>query len=167
MLIEDNSQNNLRSFVAHKQSITERLEKDFQVHYLSRDQILLYDIESRGVPFFKTTHEMGKYLSYVILNILALFTTGQTFDLTRYNLIWKNRSVVVSSFLNSSSDRIRIPVVKPTLSGFQYSEIDVDRAILAKTISFTFEFSKEVKDLSKTGWSDIGKLSNGKILLVK
>ena len=39
-LIEDNSRNNLRSFVAHKQSILERL-KYFQVHYLSRDQILL------------------------------------------------------------------------------------------------------------------------------
>jgi hypothetical protein len=28
-LIEDNSQSNLRSFVAHKQSISERLEKYF------------------------------------------------------------------------------------------------------------------------------------------
>ncbi len=146
MLIEDNSQNNLRSFVAHKQSISERLEKYFQVHYLSRDQILLYDIESSGVPFFKTAHEMGKYLTYVILNILALFTTGQTFDLNQYNLIWKNRSVVVSSFLNASSDRIRIPIVKITLSGFQYTEIDVDKAIIAKAVSFIFAFPKDVKD---------------------
>jgi hypothetical protein len=158
MLIEDNSQNNLRSFVAPKQSIPERLEKYFQVHYLSRDQILLYDIESRGVPFFKTAHEMGKYLSYVILNILALFTTGQTFDLNQYNLIWKNRSVVVSSFLSASSDRIRIPIVKITLSGFQYTEIDVDKAIIAKAVSFTFAFLKDVKDLSKSGWSNVGKL---------
>ena len=36
--IEDNSQNNLRSFVAHKQSILKRLERYFQVHYASRDQ---------------------------------------------------------------------------------------------------------------------------------
>jgi len=103
----------------------------------------------------------------VILNIVALFTTGQTFDLTHYRLICKNRSVVVSSFLNASSDQTRIPVVKLTISGFQYTETDVDRAIVAKPISFTFEFSKEVKDLSKTGWSAIGKLSNGKILLVE
>jgi hypothetical protein len=34
-LIEDNSQSNLRSFVAHKQSISERLEKYFQLHHLS------------------------------------------------------------------------------------------------------------------------------------
>ncbi|HZB79685.1 MAG TPA: hypothetical protein VE264_00240 [Nitrososphaera sp.] len=103
----------------------------------------------------------------MILNILALFTTGQTFDLNQYNLIWKNRSVVVSSFLNASSDRIRIPIVKITLSGFQYTEIDVDKAIIAKAVSFTFAFPKNVKDLSKSGWSNIGKLSNGKILLVR
>jgi hypothetical protein len=79
---------------------------------------------------------MRKYLSHVILNIVALFTT-------------------------------RVPVVKLSLSGFQYTETDIHRAILTKAISFTFEFSREVKDLSKTGWSAIGKLSNGKILLVE
>jgi hypothetical protein len=111
---------------------------------------------------------MGKNLSYVILNILALFTTGQTIDPTHYNPNWKNRSVVVSSFVNTSSDRIRVALVsKLTLSGFQYAEIEVGKAILAKTISFTFAFSKEVKDLAKSGWSEVGKLSDGKIVLVK
>ena len=61
--MEDNSQGNLRSFVAHKQSISERLEKYFQVHYLSRDQFLRYDMESKGVRFFNTVCEMGKILS--------------------------------------------------------------------------------------------------------
>jgi hypothetical protein len=41
-LIEDNSQSNLRSSVAHKQSISERLENTFQVPYLSRDQVLIF-----------------------------------------------------------------------------------------------------------------------------
>ncbi len=59
-LIEDNSQSNLKSFVAHKQSISERLEKYFQVHYLSRDQVLRYDTESKGVRFFNTVCEMGR-----------------------------------------------------------------------------------------------------------
>jgi hypothetical protein len=110
-LIEDNSNSNLRSFVAHYQSISEKLEKYFQVHYLSRDQVLIYDMESKGVPFFKTAYEIGKNLSYVILNTLALFTTRQIFDLTHYNPNWKNKSVVLSSFVNTSSDRIRMPVV--------------------------------------------------------
>jgi hypothetical protein len=79
-LIEDNSQSNLRSSVAHKQSISERLENTFQVPYLSRDQVLIYDMDSKGVPFFNTAHEMGKNLSYVTLNMLALFTTRQIFD---------------------------------------------------------------------------------------
>lgn len=70
-LIEDGLQNNLRSFVALKQSISERLKKYFQVHHLSREQGVLYDMESKGVPFFKTAYEMGKNLSYVILNMLA------------------------------------------------------------------------------------------------
>jgi hypothetical protein len=38
---------------------------------------------------------------------------------------------------------------------------------MANAISFTIAFSKKVKDLSKDGWSEVGQLSNGKILLVK
>ncbi len=49
--IEDNSQSNLRSFVAQKQSISERLEKYFQVHYLSRDQVLRYDMNQKEFDF--------------------------------------------------------------------------------------------------------------------
>jgi len=43
-----------------------------------------------------------------------------------------------------------MPVVsKITLSGFDYTEIEVDKAILANGISFTIAFSKEVKDLGE------------------
>lgn len=61
-----------------------------------------------------------------------------------------------------------MPVVsKITLSGFHFTEIEVDKAILANGISFIIAFSKEVKDLGKNGWTEVGKLFNGKILLVK
>jgi hypothetical protein len=43
----------------------------------------------------------------------------------------------------------------------------VDKAILANGISFTIAFSEEVKDLGKNGWTEVGKLSDEKILLVK
>ena len=50
-----------------------------------------------------------------------------------------------------------MPVVsKITLSGFDYTEIEVDKAILANGISFTIAFSKEVKDLGKK-WLDRGR----------
>ena len=56
-----------------------------------------------------------------------------------------------------------MPVVsKITLSGFDYTEIEVDKAIMANGISFTIAFSKEVIHLAKSGWSEVGKLSNGK-----
>jgi hypothetical protein len=38
----------------------------------------------------------------------------------------------------------------------------VDKAMLANAISFTIAFSKEVKDLAISGWSEVGKLSNEK-----
>jgi hypothetical protein len=162
-LIEDRLQDNLRTFVAHTQSISERLEIYFQVHRLSQDKVLLYDMVSKGFPFFKTAYEMGKNLAYVILSMLALFTTRQIFDLTYYNPNWKNRSVVLSSFVNKSSERISIPVVsKMTLSGFRYTEMEVDKEILINAISFTITLPKQVKDLGKSGWTEIGKLSNGK-----
>jgi hypothetical protein len=52
--MKDNLGENLRSFVAHKQSISKRLETYFQVHRLSQDQdqVLLYGMESKRVPFF-------------------------------------------------------------------------------------------------------------------
>jgi hypothetical protein len=75
-------------------------------------------------PFFKTAYEMVKNLSYTILNMLALLTTDQIIiDSTDYNPNWKNRSVVIFSFINTSSDRIRILLVSEvTLSGFQYTD---------------------------------------------
>ena len=167
-LVEDRLQNNLRTFVAHKQSISERLEIYFQVHRLSQDKILLYDMVSKGFPFFKTVYEMGKNLSYVFLHMLALFTTRQIFDLPYYNPNWKNRSVVLSDFAIISSGRLRIPLVsKMTLSGFQYTEMEVDKEILANAISYTITLPKQVKDLRKSGRTEIGKLFNGKILLVR
>jgi hypothetical protein len=47
-LMKDDLGENLRSFVAHKQSISEGLETYFQVHRVSQDedQILLYDMQS-------------------------------------------------------------------------------------------------------------------------
>lgn len=85
--MKDNLGENIRSFVVHKLSISERLETYFQVHRLSpdQDQVLLYDMESKRVPFFETEYEMGKNLSSVNLNILALFATGKIFCLDLYN----------------------------------------------------------------------------------
>lgn len=138
------------------------------MHHLGQDKVLLYDMVSNKIPFFKTAYEMGKNLSYLILNMLALFTTRQVFDLTYYNPNWKNRSVVLSNFTDTSSDPLRIPVVSEfTLSGFQYTQKEVDKGILTNAISFTIALPKQVKDLHKNGWSGIGRLSNGKILLVR
>lgn len=53
-----------------------------------------------------------------------------------------------------------MPVVsKITLSGFHFTEIEVDKAILANGISFIIAFSKEVKDLGKNGWTEVGNFS--------
>ena len=59
-LIEDNSQSNLRSFVAHKQSISERFGKYFQVQHLSRDQLVLYDMESKESAFSRQYVKWGR-----------------------------------------------------------------------------------------------------------
>jgi hypothetical protein len=38
---------------------------------------------------------------------------------------------------------------------------------ITNAISFTVTLLKHVKDIRKSGWTEIGKLSNGKILMVK
>jgi hypothetical protein len=43
----------------------------------------------------------------------------------------------------------------------------MDKAVMANAMSFTIAFSKKLKDLGKSGWTPVGKLSNGKILLVR
>ena len=66
------------------------------------------------------------------------------------------------------SERIRIPLLSNmTLSGFQYTEGDMDKAIMANAISFTIAFSSKFKGLGKDGWTEVGQLFDGKILLVK
>jgi len=120
----------------------------------------------KNEPFFKTAHVMVKNLSYIILNMLALLTTGQIiFDPTHYNSNWKSKSVVIFSFINTSSDRIRILLASKVII-IRFSvygdRSGVDKAIRANAISFTIAFSKEVSHLAKSGWSEVGKLSNGK-----
>jgi hypothetical protein len=74
----------------------------------------------------------------------------------------------ISRHYGNYTDRIRIPVFsKITLSGFQYTEKDVDNNIIANAISFMTAFPKRVKGFRKDGWIEIGKLSSGKILLVR
>jgi len=45
--------------------------------------------------------------------------------------------------------------------------MDVDKEILTNAISFTATLLKQVKDLRKSGWTEIGQLPNGKILMVR
>ena len=59
-LIEGNLQDNLRTFVAHKQSISERLETYLQVHRLSQDKVLLYDMVSKGFLFSRQHMKWGR-----------------------------------------------------------------------------------------------------------
>jgi hypothetical protein len=79
--------------------------------------------------------------------MLGLFITRQIFDPTHNNPNWKNRSVVLSSFVNTSQDRIRTPTPKLNLSGFHFTEIEAYVAILANAISFIIAFSKKVKKI--------------------
>ncbi len=45
---------------------------------------------------------------------------------------------------------------------------EVDKEdIITNAISFTVTLLKEVKDLRKTGWTEIGELYNGKVPMVK
>ncbi|HEY6756585.1 MAG TPA: hypothetical protein VI037_04265 [Nitrososphaera sp.] len=151
-------------------AFSEGLETYSKVYRLSQDQdqVMLYDRQSQRVPFFNIAYERGKNLSFVILNVLALFTTGKIFCLDLYNPNWKNRSFLIARFVNMCSERIRIPLLsKMTLSGFQYTERDMDKAIMANAISFTIAFSRKVKGLGKDGWTEVGQLSDGKILLVR
>jgi hypothetical protein len=43
----------------------------------------------------------------------------------------------------------------------------MDKAIMANAISFTSAFSRKVKGGGKDGWTEVGKLTDGKILLVR
>ncbi len=88
----------LRSYVAHRGTIAESISTYFAVSYLDPLRALVIDCESRGHPIFRTSWETAKYLPHLLLNTLAILTTGESLALDAFHPDWKLRSVVVTDF---------------------------------------------------------------------
>jgi hypothetical protein len=156
----------LRNTIAHYQSIRERVDNCFGIYRRSSDQILFYDMESNGVPMYKTCFQITKYLSFLILNSLSIFIDGRTLGLSKYEPKWENFTVVVSEYKSDKGSTL--PVGKRfTPNGWEMERMHVSDEIYTKALNLKTVSKSQEADYLGQGWKNIGNISEEEVVLLK
>ncbi|HEY9385675.1 MAG TPA: hypothetical protein VIP70_01440 [Nitrososphaeraceae archaeon] len=157
----------LRNIIAHYESIREGVDNCFGIYHRSGDQVLFYDMESKGIPMYKTCWQISKYLPFLILNSLSIFTGVKMLDLSDYEPKWKNFTVVVSEYKSDKGSSL--PLIKRfTPDGFVTEQIHVSDEIFANKILFLQMVPKSQKEsLLSQGWKHIGNIPNDMVVLMR
>jgi hypothetical protein len=161
-----NGKKSLRNIIAHYESIREGVANCFGIYHLSGDQVLFYDMESKGVPMYKTCWEISKYLPFLILNSLSLFTGVKILDLSDYKPKWKNFTVVVSEY--KSDKGFTLPIIKRfTHDGFEIEQRYVSNEIFTnKILSLQMVPKSQEESLVNQGWKPIGNIPDDRVVLM-
>ena len=100
----------LRDLVGHKHAIAEGIETCFAVTYTAPRQVLAFDCEVRlpriaaNTPLLQSARDAAQYLSFTVLNSLAVSIGIRTLPATAFNPTWLLRTVVLSDFLIHEPD---------------------------------------------------------------
>jgi hypothetical protein len=95
----------LRDLVGHKHAIAEGIETCFAVTYVRPGAALAFDCEVRlprittPTPLLRSARDAGQYLSFAVLNSLAVVTAIPTLPAAAFESTWVLRTVVLSDFL--------------------------------------------------------------------
>jgi hypothetical protein len=94
----------LRDLVAHNLSLSEGIRACFGVNRITPDGVLLIDCEvsfgpGRPIAIFETTHESQKWLSFLVLNVVATMVKAKILAAEFYEPVWANRTLSVSDYL--------------------------------------------------------------------
>jgi len=127
----------LRDFVAHYGGISEVMDNCFGIAHVGEKGVLIYDCESRGIPLFQTSWESAKYLSFIILNSLALFSRESVLDLAEYEPNWQNSTVVFSAYISQTGGRRVTVIRRMTPAGFELKTRPVAESMLSNTVSIS------------------------------
>jgi hypothetical protein len=93
-----------RDFVAHKGATTEKMTNCFGINYLDKERALLLDCELERFPLFRTSFESVQYLSFTVLNTLAIFIGQPPLPLTAFECKWRPQTAVLSEFVISEPE---------------------------------------------------------------
>jgi hypothetical protein len=101
----------LRDLTSHKQSLGERLQTWFSAFYLSQTKAILFDCEIRlsgqgvlPIALLNTAHESSQFVSFTVLNFVAVMLGEQQLPLEAYAPQWQCCAVARSKFLISEPD---------------------------------------------------------------
>jgi hypothetical protein len=94
----------LRTFVAHLGSLAERTGNAFPVVFLPQKRALVFDCELGGHPLFKTTEQTLPYLTFLLMNSVAVLAGVDRLPLEEYSLVWKPQTVPLFEYIVDEPD---------------------------------------------------------------
>jgi hypothetical protein len=95
----------LRDLVAHNHALIEGVRTCFGINRVKENSVLLIDCEiqlpglNTPIPVITTANETVKWLSYIVLNVVAVFTKVPRLQPDAYESRWHNRTVAISRFV--------------------------------------------------------------------
>jgi hypothetical protein len=106
-------------------------------------------MQSLGIPLFNTTWELTRYLPFVILEVLSLFTTKHALGFENYKPKWRNYTIVISYFMVNDSQESTFPIVKNmTPNGFTINWSHLSNSIFDNTVTIKIAAPREVRTLT-------------------
>jgi hypothetical protein len=115
---------------------------------------------------FKTCWEISKYLPFLALNSLALFTNGKELYIDKYRPKWTNFTVVVSEHVSDKGPSIP-RVIKFTHNGEKTEQVHVSDHIFHNIINIQMVPKNRKEDLVNQGWKHIGDIPDDTVVLIK
>lgn len=95
----------LRDLVAHNHALIEGVRTCFGINRVNENSVLLIDCEiqlpglNTPIPVLTTANETVKWISYIVLNVVAVFNKVPRLQPDAYESRWHNRTVTISRFV--------------------------------------------------------------------
>ena len=116
----------LRSHLIHKSTAGENTHTLFTLHYIAPNKRIAFDSILGDYPLFKTTMNLGRALSFVVLNTLSLYIgNGDTLPIDDFNLKWKSKFVDYRDYISESHTNNRFTLLETTPSGCILSPVSL------------------------------------------
>lgn len=167
IFVNDEQQMSLRSRVAHIESVNQIMNGCYGIYFFTPRKVLISDIQFSNYALFKTALEATKYIPFLILNTLALFSTKEVNPMENYNQNWENFAISLPDFYTDDPKGISLTVIESMLpAGFRTTENKFSNLIYSKLLQIDVFDEEQFKEMSEKGWKKVGRLS-GKLVGIK
>lgn len=123
----------LRSHVIHKSTASENARSLFTLHCIGPNKRIAFDSILDDYAIFKTCHNLGRGLPFVILNVLSLYLgMSQTLSLDTFELTWEPLMVDYRDYISECDDAKRFTLFNTDASGCSLFAVSLNPEIIKR-----------------------------------